>query len=283
MPPSLTIASVLGALIGGYLVGIVVNLIADYAPARRLNREAARSPFVSSEAVPRVPPFLPPIHPVYWSGWVAWVSGRDAFEAKRWARRLTVELAIPILYVWLVGAYGGAQRLPFFLFYGPALLLTAVIDIERRWVLNSGLALMGLVALLDVLLIAPDKLGEALRGGLFGFVIMFGLWLLGIAFGQGVGIARGRGVGRTVLGFGDVRLVGVGGLMLGWPGIGFALLIMVFTGAIGAVAVLVQQMRRGRRLRFFAAIPYAPYITLGIAIVLYLPWLVGDVLLRLRR
>jgi prepilin signal peptidase PulO-like enzyme (type II secretory pathway) len=118
-----------------------------------------------------------------------------------------------------------------------------------------------------------------LRGALYGFGITFGLYLLGIVFGQGIRAASGRSVGRTVFGFGDVKLGALGGFLVGWPGIGFALLIMTFAGAIGALVVLFNQIRQRKRLRRFSAIPYAPYIILGIVIQMYFPFLIGQFLL----
>jgi hypothetical protein len=57
---------------------------------------------------------------------------------------------------------------------------------------------------------------------------------------------------------------------------------MTFTGAIGALTLLFNKMRRRERLRRFYAIPYAPYIVLGIATQMYLPNLIGEFMLRFR-
>jgi leader peptidase (prepilin peptidase) / N-methyltransferase len=270
------------AAVGGFLVGVLVNLIADYAPARRYSREAARSPFVSRDAVPAVPPFLPRAPITAWSGWGARLTGQMPFTSARWSRRLIVELVLPVVYVWITATFGHEPRYPFMLVYAPLLLLIAIIDIERRWILDSVLVALAGVGLLQTIILNPYGLPTPLRGALYGFGITFGLYLLGIVFGQGIRSLSGRSVGRTVFGFGDVKLGAVGGLLVGWPGIGFALLIMTFTGAIGALTVLFNQIRKRQRLRRFSAIPYAPYIVLGVAVQLYLPVLVGELMIRLR-
>ncbi len=271
------------AIVGGFIVGVLVNLIADYAPARRYTHEAARSPFVSKDAIPAVPPFLPRA-PIYaWSGWGARLTGQMPFISARWQRRLIVEILLPLLYLWIAITYGNEARFPFLLIYAPVLILVAVIDIERRWILDSTLVVLAGVGLLNVIILKPDDLPTALRGGLYGFGITFGLYVLGILFGEGIRSVSGRGVGRTVFGFGDVKLGAVGGLLVGWPGIGFALLIMTFTGAIGALSVLFNQIRQRKRLRRFSAIPYAPYIVLGLLIQLYLPQRIAEFLIQLRR
>lgn len=273
----------------GFVSGVLVNLLADYLPARRYHHEASRNPFVSKDAIPPIPPLLPPA-PIYaWSGWLGRLTGRSAFSSPRWTRRLIVELLLPVLFVWLLYQYGLSTqpgesiKFPYFLFYGAGLTLIAVVDIERRWILDGVLAVMGLVAILQCALNYPGYWYEYWQGASYGFAIMFGLYLLGMVFGQGMGVLRGRGVGRTVMGLGDVKLVVIGGLILGWPRIGFALLIMTFAGAFGALVTLFNQIRRKGRLRLFSAIPYAPYIALGIAIMDYLPWLAGYFMAILRR
>lgn len=266
------------AILTGFLCAVLTNLCADYLPARRLHHLAKRSPFVSESAVPELPHFFPKA-PIYaWSGWGAWFTGRGAFSSPRWGRRLALEVGLALAFAWITITYLEQPRLIFLLIYAPFLVLIAVIDIERRWVLDNVLGAMLIVIGVEVVILYREGLPVILRGGLNGFLIMFGLWVVGIIFGEGLGALRGKGVGRTVLGFGDVRLVGVCGLLLGWPGIGFALLIMVFTAALGAISVVIQQTRKRRKFRPFSAIPYAPYIVLGVAVQLYLPLLVGAAL-----
>jgi leader peptidase (prepilin peptidase)/N-methyltransferase len=270
------------AAVGGFLVAIFINLLADYAPARRYAHEAARSPFVSKDAILPVPPFFPRAPITLWSGWSARLLGKMPFISARWTRRLLVEVMLPVIYVWITATFSHEPRFPFLLFFAPMFILIAIVDIERRWILDSVLVVVGVVGLVQIILLAPYELPTVLRGALYGFLITFGLYLLGIVFGEGVRALRGRGVGRTVFGFGDVKLALVGGLLLGWPGIGFALLIMTFTGAIGALTLLFNKMRRRERLRRFYAIPYAPYIVLGIAVQMYLPNLIAEFMLRFR-
>lgn len=279
MPLSLLI--VLGAL-GGFIGGVAVNLIADYVPARRLHYLAKASPFTSANAIPPIPPPFPNA-PVYaWSGWVAWLSGQRAvFATPRWRRRLAVELGLALLWGWIVATYAADSNLPFYLFYALPLVLYVVIDVEYRWIIWGSVWPVGLVALLEAIIAPRGPLITIVRGGLYGFGIMLLLYFLGILFGEGLGALSRRRVGRTVLGFGDVRLAALGGLLLGWPGIGFALLIMVFTGAFGAIIFITDKMARTRRYRAFSAIPYGPYVVIGIALMLYAPWIMGDILVRL--
>jgi len=73
------------------------------------------------------------------------------------------------------------------------------------------------------------------------------------------------------LGFGDVNLTGVLGLMLGWPNVVIALFISVLSaGAVGAGLMLGKIFSRKYR-SFMQAMPYGPFLLLGAFLILYLP------------
>lgn len=273
--------SLIIAAVGGFIVGVIVNLIADYSPARRMHLLAKASPFVSESAIPPMPPLVPHAPFFAWSGWGARLTRTGNFDTPRWRRRLLTELAMALIYPLIVSAYGSWPNLPFFLFYAPVLVLIVIIDIEYRWILWETIWPTVIIAILEALLVPRWPLVSVVRGFGYGLGIMILLYFLGILFGRGLGAVRGRAVGRTVLGFGDVRLAALGGLLVGWPNIGFALLIMVFTGAIGALIFITDKLMRTRRYRGFAAIPYGPYVAVGIAVMLYAPWMVGEVMGRL--
>jgi len=60
---------------------------------------------------------------------------------------------------------------------------------------------------------------DTLLGGAAGFGTMFALYLLGDSFARWIARRRGEALDEVALGFGDVNLLGVIGLILGWPGI----------------------------------------------------------------
>ena len=100
-----------------------------------------------------------------------------------------------------------------------------------------------------------------------------------MVFAWVLGLVRGRRIGRTVLGFGDVRMGTLGGLIVGYYALGPALLIMIFTGALAALIFIGNRLLRHGRYRAFSAIPYGPYIVIGMAAMLYVPWVGGNLLL----
>jgi leader peptidase (prepilin peptidase)/N-methyltransferase len=77
--------------------------------------------------------------------------------------------------------------------------------------------------------------------------------------------------GETIedaLGFGDVNLAGIVGLLLGWPLIIFGLLFAILVGGAFSLLLVAAMMIR-RRYQAFMAIPYAPFLVLSVVYALY--------------
>lgn len=144
-----------------------------------------------------------------------------------------------------------------------------VIDVEHRLILYP-VSYFG--AVLGLIIGAKfHGIVGSLLGGALGFAIMFSLYYLGVLFARWMSKRRGKAGGieeGDALGFGDVTLAGILGLILGvkliWIGILFAIL------AGGAVSlVLVLWMLASKRYEAFAAIPYAPFLILSAVYILY--------------
>jgi leader peptidase (prepilin peptidase)/N-methyltransferase len=88
---------------------------------------------------------------------------------------------------------------------------------------------------------------------------------------------RNQPTDEVALGFGDVNLSGVLGLMLGWPVIILGLFIAVFIGGIISLIYLVT-MALVRRYHLFTALPYGPYLVAGTILLLYFSSLVTRLL-----
>lgn len=272
-------------LIIGFLAGVIVNLLADYLPARRHYELARRSPF--STVKPQRPAFGPrlpdgsPAPLLLWSGTLALALGRAPFPSWRTARRIVVEITLPVAFLLLAAAYQNTPFLPFYLFYAACMAHVAVTDIEHRWIMPEATWAGVFAGLGEALIVGRVPLNDAIAGGLLGLGLMLVLFLLGFVFAALVKGASGRYIGRTVLGVGDVRFAGFAGVVLGASAIGPALLISILAGGIGAAAfILWKQAHRGRYRRF-SAIPYGPYLVFGAAITLYAPSISFAILLGL--
>src|ERR1700690_1752131 len=96
----------------GFVVGVIVNLIADYLPAQRHHHLASISPFVSRSAVPPKPTFFPRhlddkgnlrLWPVpLWSGTVAALMNAPVYEPRRRMRHILTELGLAAALGWIV-------------------------------------------------------------------------------------------------------------------------------------------------------------------------------------
>ncbi len=256
----------------GFFAALPINLLADYLPARRYDQLARRNPFTSPHSLPPVPPLIPRAPLFLWFGITALLLGKST---TRTARRITVELGLSLAFGLLAHTYGLSGAVVFYYVYAALFVLIAVIDIEHRWVLPSTvIALVGCGVLEWLLVgwrIAP---AEMLRGAVNGFGLGLCLWLLGVVYGRLKKAVRGRAVGRTIFGLGDVWLLGACGVLIGGEYIMFALLLMMLSGGVAAFITLIARLlplgKRSKR-RGSLAIPYAPHILIGVTFWLYAP------------
>jgi len=136
-------------------------------------------------------------------------------------------------------------------------------------------AFLLLIATLDLRYrIVPNVLVYPAAGVLFlGRLLHFGVDDVMIALCAGVGSFAFFMLVATIspggLGGGDIKLAALVGLLVGFPGVLWALVLAILTGGITAI-VMLSTGRRG-------SMPYAPYLCLGAWVALFwdpLPWLV---------
>jgi len=99
---------------------------------------------------------------------------------------------------------------------------------------------------------------------------MLGLYYLGIVLSQLITKIRNQPVDEVALGFGDVNLGGVLGLYLGWPGITAGLLLAIILGGSFSLFIILYHLIT-HKYQMFMAIPYAPFLLLGAALLLFRP------------
>jgi leader peptidase (prepilin peptidase)/N-methyltransferase len=187
---------------------------------------------------------------------------------KRTRRAWVVQIGFPlvVLGMWLfppgrLGFWGGSGLLAYF-------AVVAVIDLEHRLVLHPVSWLGAAVGLLIGL--SRLSLLDTLAGGALGFGVMLGLYFFGVLFNRVMARLRNQEIDEVALGFGDVNLAGIIGLMLGWQEVIGALLIAILLGGLVS-GLLMAGMALLRRYNPLTAIPYAPFLLIGAIIFLYLP------------
>jgi leader peptidase (prepilin peptidase)/N-methyltransferase len=147
------------------------------------------------------------------------------------------------------------------------LATVAIIDIEHRVILNE-MSLAG-VFLGFIVGYSINGLAKTLIGGGAGFLIMLGLYFLGELFAKYMAKKRGLDSSEVALGFGDVNLGGILGLMLGWPVIFACLLFAILIGGLISAGLVAWMLLR-KDYKPFTAIPYAPFLILSGSTLLYL-------------
>ena len=228
---------VIAAIVVGWLAGVMANWCADLLPNWRR---------------PAQPPALAACTWLH-SATLPWHLLRRSHCPRcgqAVARRsLAVELTIPLLFV----AFGlhlanAPLHLAIAWLYTWFFVTVTVIDLEHRRVLNLML-LPAAIAAVGISFLAPSPAPSGMMlGGAVGFGLFF---LLGA-------------IGRGALGFGDVKLAGVIGLMTGFPGVLTALVAGSLLGGLAALALLVSH-RATRKTK----IAYAPYLAAGALIALW--------------
>jgi len=145
-------------------------------------------------------------------------------------------------------------------------IIVIVMDIEHRVVLHPISIAGGILGLAFGAWF--HGLLNAVIGGAVGFGVMYVFYKLGELFIRWQSKRRGENIDEIALGFGDVNVAGVIGLILGWPGIVLGLVVAVLAGGVVSIIYLIFMVITGR-LKAFSAIPYAPFLILSAFILLY--------------
>lgn len=245
------ILTVVGLALLGWLIGAVLNYLADVLPAeRRKWREdcsACQTPF-------------------QWQDYLLFRQCRSCTQPRTrrtWIIQLASILGLIALWHFPPDRFGFWVILPCMVYFA----LVAIIDIEHRLILHV-VSLVGAILMIPIG-ISWNGLGSTVIGGVAGALIMFLLFYLGELFRRGISRARKEEVVEEALGFGDVTLSAVLGLLLGWPKIAFDIVAAILlAGLVSGIFLLWMLLRRDYHP--FMAIPYGPFLLIGAIVLIYL-------------
>jgi leader peptidase (prepilin peptidase)/N-methyltransferase len=255
---------VLYALLG-FFVGTFLNFCADQLPRWRRLRRAPFCPYCEQ---PR--PWWA------WIGTLAYLRFKPACQhcgaPISWRHPLT-ELATAALYAFLwywYGLQGEWAYLLLYTVYSTIFVLVIVIDLEHKLILNVIMYPAWALALLGSF-IHPDRsfYRFAVLGWILGFGVLFLVYKGGELFVKIMSRARGKDINTPAFGFGDVRLGGFIGLVLGFPDVLTALFLGVLLGGVAGLLYWFVQAVIRRRYSLFTPIPYGPYLAIGAMIVMF--------------
>ncbi len=234
----------------GFACGALVNYLSDVLPVRR--RFVRPFCLYCGET-------LPSINYLFWPRRCAHCG-----RSRTWRAWVVEILAIIVtLWLWLAppARLGFVPGLILLVYFG----VVVIVDIEHRLILHP-VSLVGAVLALAIG-IHLHGLWMTLLGGAAGFGSMWLFYFLGLQFTRLVYRMQGKPL-EEGLGFGDVTLSGVLGLLFGWPAIFLALFLGILIGAlIGLVYMLLTALFR--RFKAFATMPYGPFLVASAVILLY--------------
>lgn len=244
---------IFGLILLGWLAGLIMNYIADTLPfTRSLQQPACKSCKTT----------------INWKDYFFFKPCQSCGVGR--GLRIWLVQVVSVGLVLRLGLVPGmAERAGFW--GGLALLIffgvVVIIDIEHRLILHpvslAGAILCGLVGGL--------RRGwfDTLVGGAVGFGFMFVVYWLAEVFIRWVRKKRGLESDEVAMGFGDVTLSGVLGLLLGWPGIIGGLMLAFLLGGLGSLIVIGVTAARRQFQAFNTYIPYGPYLILSAALLFF--------------
>jgi len=237
----------------GWILGAIVNYLSDTLPfTRRLSK-----PFCQVCGTE-----------MGFANYFIWPRRCKQCGIIRPRRVWLVEIFLVLSSLWLwnntsasLGYWAGIVLLAYF-------ILITVIDLEQRLILH----ITSLVGLLFGLWVGIKLHGfiPTITGGAAGFFLMLTLYFFGFLYLRISGKLRGKNIEETeALGFGDVNLSGVIGLILGWPGILLGLVLAILLAGAVSLLYLLYMLAR-RKYHPSIALPYGPFLVIAAVILLYL-------------
>ena len=252
----------------GLLLGQVVVWLADRLPMGRPLHEVSLCPACGRAALAHRPG----------PAWLIAVGWRSCgLQRSRWRWRSFAAMLITAAgFAFFWSRYPLARDLIPLSVYWAIFVLITLIDLEHRLILNVVVLPAIVLAIGGSFLTTGPGIWRALLGGLTGFVLVYGIYLLGIVFARVMSRRRGQPIREVAFGAGDVKFAAFIGLVTGLPGIVFALVIGILSGGIAAGACLLWGALVRRRYVAFTAIPYGPFLALGgVIMMVYGPQIVA--------
>jgi prepilin signal peptidase PulO-like enzyme (type II secretory pathway) len=242
----------------GWLSGWLVNYLADVLPlARKFNHPVCSACQAKFK-------------------WADYLLFRNCMNCgkRRSLRTWIVQAAMTVspILIWIFPG----QTLPFPLAFILLVYLAVVlvIDLEHRIILHP-VSIFGALLGLGIGIFLRGKqsivygITSSLLGGLAGFGIMLVFYFIGELFVKRMSKKRGLSPDEVALGFGDVNLSGILGLLLGWRAIFVSLFFAILVGGLVSLFIILG-MLIAKKYKAFTAIPYAPFLILSALYFLFL-------------
>jgi len=162
-------------------------------------------------------------------------------------RVMLVEAGTGLLFGFLYWHYGLSAEFAVILFYCCVFIVILVIDLEHHLILNKIIYPCVIIAVIINIFMDEPGIIYSLIGGGTGLALLLIPAL----------ISRGG------MGWGDVKMAALIGLVTGFPQVFIALFIAVVSGGLFAVILLALKIRKRKE-----AIPFGPFLALATMVTL---------------
>ena len=235
----------------GWLAGLIINYISDSLPySRKLTKPICRICTTTQK----------PLNYFFWPRRCHKCGVRR--RNRTWIVEITAIMFSVYLWNTQLAKPDFAAGLILLVYFG----VVAVIDIEFRLILHPVSIAGAIIGL--VIGVWLHGLRSTLIGGVAGFGIMFLLYQLGRLTMKLFSRICNQEYDEDALGFGDVNLSGVIGLILGWPGITIGLLLTILIAVAISLLYLLSKILL-RQYKPNLALPYGPFLIASTIILLY--------------
>jgi len=177
-------------------------------------------------------------------------------------RYVLVEVLTAALFLLIWLKYGADGRTPVYWLMTGGLILGTFVDLEFM-IIPDRVTLGGMAAGLVLSALVPALHGQVVAREGFAYAV------LGLAVGSGllwlVALAGKWIFKKDAMGFGDVKLLGALGALLGWQAVLFCIVVSSFIGSFVGIGLVAA----GRR-EWQSRIPYGPFIALAAGV-----WILG--------
>jgi len=166
-----------------------------------------------------------------------------------------IELTAGLFFLTLYLIYGMSWITPVYCLAVFGLLLATFVDLAEMWI-PDRVSIGGMIVFPLLSMLVPELHGAAgwlggLKASAIGFAAGFGgFWLIGK-----IGTAIFK---KDAMGFGDVKLMGGLGALLGWQAVLYILFFSALAGSLIGVALILMN-----RKELSSQIPYGPYLALA--------------------
>lgn len=224
----------------GVVVGSFLNVCIDRLPDKlSLLRPASHCPACQHRLA------LKDLIPIFS---YLWLKGACRYcQASINSRILWIELGTGIVFALLWWRFDLTPELAIMGFYFCVLIVILTIDLERGLILNKVVYPATAITLITVALVPNFSIANAAAGMGLGLGIML---LLSLFYRGGMGC-------------GDVKMGGLVGAMVGFPGILTALFIAVVVGGLVSGVLVALAVKRPKE-----TIAFGPFLSLGTMVAL---------------